>query len=110
MSAFSTVVTTARLLDLLDGALAARRADWVHPTDYAQTQALAETARTLNTEAICAPSARLERGVNVAVLDPAAPGPNVRPHSSWAFLVIRDGLMAIRELSDQAMRFTTPEF
>ena len=110
MSAFSTVVTTERLLDLLAGSLNARRADWAHPTDYAQTQALAALARTLNTGAIRAPSARQEGGVNIAVLDPAALSPNVRPHSSWAFLVTRDGLLAIRELSDQTMRFSTPEF
>jgi hypothetical protein len=29
--------------------------------------------------------------------------------TSWAFLVTHDGLLAIRELSDQTMRFTTPE-
>jgi hypothetical protein len=109
MSAFSTVVTTDRLLDLLGGALAAQRAHWVHPSDYSQTQALAEAARALNTGAIRAPSARLDGGVNVAVLDPAALSLNARPHSSWAFLVTRDGLLAIRELSDQTMRFTTPE-
>ena len=109
MSAFSTMVTTDRLLDLFSGALGTQHAIWTHPTDYAQTQALADVARTLNTGAIRAPSARQKGGVNVAVLDPAALSPNVRPHSSWAFLVTRDGLLAIRELSDQTMRFTTPE-
>ena len=110
MSAFSTLVTNERLLELLAGSLTARRADWTHPTDYAQTQALADVARTLNSGAIRVPSARLEGAVNIAVLAPAALSPNVRPHSSWALLVTRDGLLAIRELSDQTMRFSTPEF
>ena len=55
MSAFSTLVTTKRLLDLLAGSLTARRADWPHPFDYAQTQALADVARTLITGAIRTP-------------------------------------------------------
>jgi len=48
--------------------------------------------------------------VNVAVLDAGALVPPPRAHSSWAFLSVPDGeggygLIATREMSDQALRF-----
>ena len=48
--------------------------------------------------------------MNLAVLDPAALKPPPRPHSSWAYLTTGDGLLATREMSDQAMRFTPAGF
>ena len=110
MSAFSVVVDAAQSLDLLAGALAEREALWTHPSDYSATQALAAQARAAGVEAIRAPSARRQGGVNVAVLDPAALRPPPRPHSSWAFLASDDGLLATREMSSTAMRFTREAF
>ena len=45
MSAFSVLVRSDRVLDLLAGRLAADDAAWVHPSDYTATQALAAAAR-----------------------------------------------------------------
>jgi hypothetical protein len=106
MSAFSVAVRTDHALDLTRGRLAADRARWVHPTDYTATQNVARSARASGVAAIRALSARRAGGINLAVLDPAALVSAPRPHSSWAFLVTRDGLLAARELSDETMRFT----
>ncbi|WP_267419133.1 hypothetical protein [Sphingomonas sp. GC_Shp_1] len=36
--------------------------------------------------------------------------PPPRAHSSWAFLAIGDDLLATREMSEQALRFTADGF
>lgn len=105
MSAFSVAVDTARALDLTAPPFDAPAGRWTHPSDYAATQGLAAAARAARAGAIRAPSARRAGGVNVAVLDPAALVPPPRPHSSWAFLSLGDGLVATREMSEQALRF-----
>jgi len=109
MSAFSVVVLTEEALDLTQGKLADDHQIWVHPTDYTATQSLAQSAREGGVAAIRAPSARRVNGINVAVLEPAALVSPPKPHSSWAFLVTRDGLLAARELSDETLRFVTPD-
>lgn len=110
MSAFSVVVRAERSLDLTVAPLDADHDRWVHSSDYAATQALAASAREADVAAIRAPSARRAGGVNVAVLDAGALKPPPKPHSSWALLVMDDGLLASRELSDQVMRFGRPAF
>lgn len=104
MSAFSVKVLADRAIDLTKGALSENSERWVHPIDYAETQALAAEARVAEVAAIRAPSARRHDGVNVAVLDPAALIPPPKPHSSWAFLATAIGLVATREMSTQAIR------
>lgn len=106
MSAFSVTVNASVAIDLLGGRLVEQQAVWAHPSDYAATQALAANARAAGIQAIRAPSARRQGGVNLAILDPAALRPPPRPHSSWAFLATDDGLLATQEMSDRAMRFT----
>jgi len=110
MSAFSVAVRTEHALDLTHGKLADDHQIWVHPTDYTATQSLAKSAREGGVAAIRAPSARRVGGINVAVLEPIALISPPKPHSSWAFLVTRDGLLAARELSDETLRFVTPDF
>ena len=106
MSAFSVAVDAPRSIDLT----LTDPDRWTHPSDYTRTQALAAKARTDGVAAIRAPSARRTGGLNLAVLDPAALKPPPRPHSSWAYLTTGDGLLATREMSDQAMRFTPAGF
>ena len=49
--------------------------------------------------------------MNVALLDAGALIPPPRPHSSWAFLATPDdGLIATREMSDEAFRFSAAGF
>lgn len=110
MSAFSVLADASRAIDLTAPPFADPPGRWTHPSDYAPTQALAADARAAGIAAIRAPSARDSGGVNVAVLDPAALRPPHRPHSSWAFLVTGGGLLATREMSDQALRFTPAGF
>lgn len=105
MSAFSVLVTTDHALDLTAGELASGGDRWTHPTDYSATQQLAADARSIGVEALRAPSARRAGGINVAVLEPAALVPPPRPHSSWAFLAIDEGLIATREMGGATFRF-----
>jgi hypothetical protein len=106
MSAFAVTVDAARTVDLT----ADPPDRWTHPSDYGATQALGAAARAAGAGAIRAPSARAPGGVNLAVLDPAALVPPPRPHSSWAFLATADGLIATREMSTEALRFTAAGF
>lgn len=108
MSAFTVTVQTDLALDLTKGRLAAKRELWTHPYDYTTTQAIADRAREEQVAVIRAPSARCASGINVAVLAPAALVPPHKAHSSWAFMVTPEGLLASRELSREALRFSTP--
>jgi hypothetical protein len=106
MSAFSVLVRTERLLDLMVGELAEQEKTWTDPTDYTATQDLAARAREGGIAALRAPSARRSKGVNIAVLDAAALIPPPRIHSSWALLATPQGLIATREMSNEALRYT----
>lgn len=106
MSAFSVAVDAPRSIDLTQEP----QDRWTHPSDYRETQSLAAHARTDEIAAIRPPSARRAGGINLAVLDPAALKPPPRPHSSWAYLATTDGLLATREMSGQAMRFSPANF
>lgn len=109
MSAFSVLVRAPRTLDLTAPPLSRDVALWTHPSDYSAAQALGAEARKAGILALRAPSARRGGGHNVAVLDPVALTPPPRPHSSWALLATEDGLIASREMSTTAMRFTARE-
>ena len=68
-TAFSTLVRSARAIDLTKGLFATDRAIWIHPTEYAACQELAETARSANVEVIRYESVRdPDRLANVGVL------------------------------------------
>lgn len=110
MSAFSTGVDSLRALDLSQGALAADHDRWIDPIDYSATQALGAAARAAGIELLRAPSARLKGGFNIAVFDPAALRPPPRPHSSWAFTLSGDTLIATQELGTKTLRFTPQDF
>lgn len=109
MSAFAVHVASDAALDLTQAPFDTPPGRWTHPTDYAATQALAAEARTAGIAALRAPSARRAGGITIAVLDPAALIPPPTPHSSWAFLASRDGLIATREMRSDAMRFSAAE-
>lgn len=106
MHGFSVCVESKSAIDLTRGRLGADRTRWTHPTDYAETQQLAGEARGAAVGLIRAPSARRAEGINVAVLDPASLKPPPRPHSSWSFLATEDGLIAVREMSSDAIRLS----
>lgn len=106
MSAFSVRVKTAHAIDLTAPPFDADMAAWEHPSDYTATHRLAAAAREASVAAIRAPSARRERGINLAVLDPASFASSPRPHSSWAFLAVPEGLLATQEMGGKVMRFS----
>ena len=60
----------------------------------------------IGVEAIRTPSARRAGGMNVAVLEPAAFVLPPKPHSSWASLANKDGLISTREMDKTAVRFS----
>lgn len=110
MSAFSVRVKTAYALDLTAPPFDVETAAWTHPSDYTATQQFAQAAREAEAAAIRAPSARRENGINLAVLDPRAFASQPRPHSSWAFLAVPEGLLATQEMGGKTMRFSTAAF
>ena len=110
MSAFSTGVESLRALDLTRPPLSQDRPLWTDPSDYSATQNLAANARAAGIELLRAPSARDTKGINVAILDPAALRPPPRPHSSWAFTLNGDTLLATQELGTRTLRFSPQQF
>lgn len=110
MSALTVAADAEAALDLTTGELGRDRDRWAHPTDYGATQQIAAEARVAGAEAIRAPSARRAGGINLAVLQPSVLVPPPKPHSSWAFLASDEGLLATREMSADALRFTWTEF
>lgn len=110
MSAFSVTISSQATLDLTAGEFGRDQNRWTHPTDYAATQQIAAEARMAGAEAIRAPSARRTGGTNLAVLLPGVLVPPPKPHSSWAFLVSDEGLLATREMSADALRFAWTDF
>jgi len=110
MSAFSVTVDAKAALDLTIGELAREVSRWTHPTDCTATQQLVTDARTISVEAIRAPSAWREGGINVAILEPLPLVPPPLPHSNWALLAAEDGLIATREMGGVAMRFASSDF
>jgi hypothetical protein len=75
--------------------------------DYTATHALADEARTAGVAAFRTRSARRSQGINLAVFDPIALVPPLRPHSSWALLASEEGLLATQEMSAHALRFAS---
>jgi hypothetical protein len=110
MSAFSVLVRAGVAIDLTVGALGDHVDRWTHSTDYSATQQLAADARAIGVEAIRAPSARRQGGINIAVLAPAVLAPPPKAHSSWAFIATSDGLIATQEMSTIALRFRCSDF
>ena len=72
LTSFRARVRTERGADLTRGCFAEHRATLASPVSYAATQATGADMRAAGVEAFRYPSARLDGGVNVAVLDAAA--------------------------------------
>ena len=67
-TAFSSAFRTARALDLTRPPFDADAARWTDPTDYEACQAIADAARTARVDVLRYASARVVRGVNLALL------------------------------------------
>ncbi|UXU75922.1 MULTISPECIES: RES family NAD+ phosphorylase [unclassified Paracoccus (in: a-proteobacteria)] len=96
---FAAELSVPLALDLTSGGLAADRAVWMHPTEYAACQDLAETARGIGAGLIRYASVRDPAGgANLAVLTCrafAAPQPVER--QTWRIRIGPTGAQALRE-------------
>jgi hypothetical protein len=105
---FATAFRTPRALDLTRPPLSRDRKSWIHPTDYAACQALAQAARQCDVEILRYESARdPEEGANVALLSCrafSAKAPQSR--QTWRLRISPLGAQAICELP--RLRFEFP--
>jgi len=111
-TAFAARVATDVALDLMAGALAAAEARWMHPTDYAPCQDLAEDARMIGTEILRYRSVRDPgRGPNLAILAcPVFASPQPLERQTWRIRISTNGGQAIREHPKLGLEFSTDAF
>ncbi|HET6620269.1 MAG TPA: RES family NAD+ phosphorylase [Dongiaceae bacterium] len=111
-TAFSVRYGSARAVDLTRPPLARNRARWIHPTEYAPCQKLAEAARAAGIEVIRFASVRdPDHRLNVALLTCRAfrarsPG----EIQSWRIRLGPAGIQAVREFSPASLEFGRDAF
>jgi hypothetical protein len=106
-TAFLVPVRTSIALDLTAPPLARDHAIWMHPTEYAPCQDLADRAREAGIEVLRYESVRdPQHGANLALLSPAALAANApTARETWRVLLRRDRVDAIREMPRTALSF-----
>jgi hypothetical protein len=113
-TAFAVRYRTAAGLDLAAPPLDRDRAVWMHPTDYAPSQALADTAREVGVEVLRHPSARDPApagGTNVALLTCSAFGAKAPvERQTWRVHLGATGVRAICTFPDGRLEFTREAF
>lgn len=111
-TAFAAAIATERAIDLTQPPLDRDRARWEDRTDYATCQALADTAREAEVEAILYRSVRdPSGGLNIALL--TAKGFAVREpveRQSWRMRLSASGVQAIRDFPLQRLGFSVGDF
>jgi hypothetical protein len=111
-TAFAARVSTEHGLDLTRGALAEDAAAWLHPTDYAACQALADAARAAGVEAMLYQSVRDPvGGHNIALLSAAgfaAREPVQR--QTWHIHLARGHVQALCDYPRQRLGFSLADF
>jgi hypothetical protein len=111
-TAFSVRYGGAKAIDLTRPPFLRRRRLWMHPTDYAPCQALAERARQAGIELIRFASARdPERRLNVALLTCRAfrsKAPLER--QSWRIRLSASGIQALRDFPKASLDFGRHSF
>jgi hypothetical protein len=111
-TAFRVAVDAGSAVDLTKEPFRRDRALWTHPTDYAPTQSLADTARGAAVRLILYESVR-DPGHRpaAALLDCRAFAAREPDRTeSWRFLVRADGVEAWREFPYRVMEFRAAEF
>lgn len=109
---FAVAFQTPRGMDLTTPPLSRDRMTWMHPTEYAPCQALADTARKSEIEIIRYESVRDPvRGINIALLSCAAFGSRV-PQSpqTWRLRVSSLGVQALCEFPHVRLEFPRAAF
>lgn len=111
-TAFRVTLNTSSALDLTTPALDADATQWLHPTDYAACQALADTAREIGTELIRFQSVRDPKGgANLAVMSCrafATPAPEER--QTWRIRLTETGAQAICAFPAAGLEFVRADF
>jgi hypothetical protein len=109
---FSVAFRTARGLDLTVLPLSRDRAAWTHPTEYGPCQALADTARQSDMEAIRYESARdPDRGGNIALLTCRAFGAKApQSRQTWRLRISPLGVQALCEFPELKLEFSRDAF
>lgn len=111
-TAFAVRYGSARAIDLTRPPLARRRKRWMHPTDYAPCQALADEARAADVEVIRFASARdPQHRLNIALLTCRAfraKAPTLR--QSWRIRLSAAGAQAVREFPRASLEFGRDAF
>lgn len=100
LTAFTAEFHSLHALDLTQGALAAERALWTHPTDYTATHALAQAARDAGVTALRYESVRdVEPGFNLALLTPSVfsqPTPTLQ--QTWLLYISPTEVSCVRDI------------
>ncbi len=111
-TAFSVAYATTKAIDLTKGRLAAARARWTDVTTYGHCQALADTARAAQIEAIRYASIRDPgRGMNLALLTCRAfAKPKPVAQQTWRIRLSDAGAQAVCELPKAGLTFDRASF
>jgi len=114
LTSFTTTVKTERGIDLTASPFSAHEAALSSPDSYEATQALGDAMREEGVEVVRYRSARdIERGTNVAVLDPAAFGRRQpRAFENWHCIADRDSVEVTsrRYIGRSVFHFARAEF
>ncbi|UVK45586.1 RES family NAD+ phosphorylase [Mesorhizobium sp. AR07] len=110
-TAFAAAIKCASAIDLTRPPLDRDAAAWMHPTDYAACQAIADAAREAGLEAIRYRSARDPKGANIALLTcrgftKAKP---LEPRT-WRIRLGAFGVQAICEFPEKRIEFSRTAF
>src|SRR5262249_1561180 len=111
-TAFAISCRTKACIDLTRGRFRAQSGAWLHPTDYAPCQALAEAARAAAIEVIRYRSVRAPAGrMNVAILTCRAfARPEPVAFRTWRIHLSASGAQAVCEAPRQGLAFGRDSF
>jgi len=111
-TAFTAACRTRKAIDLTRGRFKTQSSAWLHPTDYAPCQALAEAARAAAIEVIRYRSVRDPAGrMNIAILVCRAfAKPNPIAFRTWRIHLSASGAQAVCESPRQGLAFDRNAF
>lgn len=111
LTAFSVRFRASAGIDLTAPPFDEDRARWMHPTDYAPCQALADTARAADVDVVRYSSARDAGGVNIALLACRAfAGREPIERQTWRLNLNAHGARAVCEFPDVRLEFPREAF
>ena len=111
-TAFAAAIKVGHAVDLATQPLAVDRDIWMHPTDYARCQDLADSVREAGLDAIRYVSVRDPRGgANLALLSCRSfARPNPVEHQTWRIRLGPSGVQALCEFPETRIGFDRSSF